>query len=233
MFKNILDLFAPGPTVALKTDKVTKPYVNPRWLFILDPGHGGIVNGNYVTAGKRSPKFEDGTVLCEGVNNRKNVNLVLKIAKNVGLNVIDIVSSENDVALQTRVQNANKYGQRAVYISFHSDAAGDGVNWHSAKGITVFTTKGQTLSDKFADLVYANLRGQFPELNMRQDMTDGDGDKEEDFFVLRKTVMPSVLLELGFHTNYDEAKFIMTETFRNKMAKAVVDSMLQWEKLMP
>ena len=44
-------------------------------IVILDNGHGGIhpTTNQYVTAGKRSPKFDDGSVLYEGVNNRDNV----------------------------------------------------------------------------------------------------------------------------------------------------------------
>jgi len=37
----------------------------------LDNGHGGIVDGQYCTPGKRSPKFEDGSQLFEGVYNRE------------------------------------------------------------------------------------------------------------------------------------------------------------------
>ena len=40
-----------------------------KYLYIFDPGHGGLVDGKYQTAGKRSPKFADGKVLFEGVNN--------------------------------------------------------------------------------------------------------------------------------------------------------------------
>ena len=34
---------------------------------LLDAGHGGMVNGNYVTPGKRSPKWNDLPQLFEGV----------------------------------------------------------------------------------------------------------------------------------------------------------------------
>ena len=38
----------------------------------IDCGHGGLdENGNYVTAGKRSPHPVDGKWFYEGVNNRK------------------------------------------------------------------------------------------------------------------------------------------------------------------
>lgn len=197
--------------------------------FILDPGHGGLVNGVYVTPGKRSPVFPDGSVLYEGVNNRKNVEAVKKLAESEGLKVVDIVNSNKDVSLVTRVKNANLYGTDAVYISFHSDAVGDGKTWEKAKGISVFTSIGQTKSDKFADIVFDKLKRAFPTMTMRECRVDGDSDKEHNFYVLVKTRMPAILLELGFHTNLEEARFIQTEEFRNLMARAVVDSMITWE----
>ena len=37
-----------------------------KYLWLFDNGHGGIIDGVYQTAGKRSPKWEDGTQLFEG-----------------------------------------------------------------------------------------------------------------------------------------------------------------------
>jgi N-acetylmuramoyl-L-alanine amidase len=227
MLKDFLNLI---PSLKSK-EEVSVGITNPKWTFLLDPGHGGIVNGEYVTPGKRSPLFPDGSVLYEGVNNRNNVKAVFNLAKNLGFKVVNMVAVEQDVSLISRVQAANSYGKKSVYISFHSDAAGNGTDWHSANGITVFTSKGQSLSDKFADIIFKHLRSQFPQMNFRQDMTDNDPDKEENFFVLQRTVMPAVLLELGFHTNFKEAQYIQTQDFRLKMSKAIVDAMFEWEKL--
>jgi N-acetylmuramoyl-L-alanine amidase len=234
MFKNIKNLLAGSAITSVpKLNSVETKIKNPQWTFILDPGHGGIVDGKYVTAGKRSPLFPDGSCLYEGVNNRDNVKRILKEAHKLGLRAIDIVDSESDISLGERVRRANLHGRKAVYISIHSDAAGDGIKWHPAKGITVFTSIGQTTSDKFADIVFKKLRNHFPTMNMRECNVDGDHDKEANFFVLQRTVMPAVLLELGFHTNFNEAQYIQTEEFKLKMAKAVVDSMYEWEKLNP
>ena len=41
-----------------------------KYIWILDNGHGGIINGVYQTAGKRSPIWADGTQLFEGEFNR-------------------------------------------------------------------------------------------------------------------------------------------------------------------
>lgn len=214
---------------------VPKP-MKSNYLYLLDPGHGGIVDGEYVTPGKRSPKFDDGSVLYEGVNNRDNVKRILKGLKEAGIECIDIVDSNKDISLKERVKRANKFHakRKCIYISIHSNGAGDGINWYNASGISVHTSIGQTESDKFGTEVINNLEKQFQnEVKWRQDTrSDGDKDKENNFYVLRKTTCPAILCELGFHTDKEEAKNILTEEWKNKVVKAIVDSVLAWEKIM-
>ena len=133
------------------------------YLYIFDPGHGGLIDGKYQTAGKRSPKFPDGRVLFEGVNNRDNVKRLMEKFKANGLDCIDIVDSNADISLGERVRKANALAKdrKCIYISIHSDAAGDGVKWHPASGISVWTSKGQTKSDIFASIVIDSLQEKF------------------------------------------------------------------------
>lgn len=203
------------------------------FLYIFDPGHGGMINGKYQTAGKRSPKFADGRVLFEGVNNRDNVQRLITKFRANGLDCIDIVNSESDVSLGERVRKANALAKdrKCVYISIHSDAAGDGVKWHSASGISVWTSIGQTKSDIFASLAIDELQTQFSSsIKWRTQMTDKDEDCEENFYVLKETRCPAILCELGFHTNEAETKRMMTIDYKDKICNALVTAALKWEK---
>ena len=203
-----------------------------KYLYIFDPGHGGLINGKYQTAGKRSPKFADGRVLFEGINNRDNVERIMTKFKSNGLDCVDIVSSDSDISLDKRVSEANKLAKtrKCVYISIHSDAAGDGIKWHSASGISVYTSKGQTKSDILASLVIDSLVDNFSNsVKWRFDNTDGDKDKEENFYVLAKTNCPAILCEFGFHTNEAETKRMMTMEFKNKIVDAMVAAAQKWE----
>jgi N-acetylmuramoyl-L-alanine amidase len=205
-----------------------------KYLYIFDPGHGGLVDGKYQTSGKRSPKFADGRVLFEGVNNRDNVIRIMKAFKENGLDCVDIVNSEYDVSLVERVKKANKLSKerKCIYISIHSDANGDGVKWDQASGMSVFTSEGQTKSDIFASIVIDSLQEKFlSTIKWRTDKTDGDEDKEENFYVLKNTDCPAILCELGFHTNEAETKRMMTLDYKNKIVDAMVASAIKWEKL--
>ena len=205
-----------------------------KYLYIFDPGHGGLVDGKYQTAGKRSPKFADGKVLFEGVNNRDNVQRIMKAFKENGLECVDVVDSENDVSLIERVKKANKLSKdrKCVYISIHSDANGDGVKWDQASGMSVYTSKGQTKSDIFASIIIDELYNKFTStIKWRTNNTDGDKDQEENFYVLKNTDCPAILCELGFHTNEAETKRMMTLDYKNKIVDAMVASAIKWEKL--
>lgn len=205
-----------------------------KYLYIFDPGHGGLVNGKYQTAGKRSPKFPDGRVLFEGVNNRDNVERIMAKFKANGLDCIDIVNSDLDISLGERVRKANALAKdrKCIYISIHSDAAGDGIKWHPASGISVWTSKGQTKSDIFASIVIDELQAKFLQsIKWRTNMTDGDEDWEENFYVLRETRCPAILCELGFHTNEAETKRMMTTEFKDKVVAALLAAALKWENL--
>ena len=48
-----------------------------KYIWLLDPGHGGLIDGVYQTRGKRSPPFADGSILYEGVFNRDVVSRIL------------------------------------------------------------------------------------------------------------------------------------------------------------
>jgi len=205
-----------------------------KYLYIFDPGHGGLVDGKYQTAGKRSPKFSDGRVLFEGVNNRDNVQRIMKAFRENGLECVDVVNSEYDVSLVERVKKANKLSKerKCVYISIHSDANGDGVKWDQASGMSVYTSKGQTKSDIFASIVIDSLQENFlSTIKWRTDKTDGDEDKEDNFYVLKNTDCPAILCELGFHTNEAETKRMMTLDYKNKIVDAMVASAIKFDKL--
>jgi N-acetylmuramoyl-L-alanine amidase len=210
--------------------------MNSNFLYILDPGHGGIdpETGKYVTAGKRSPAFDDGSVLYEGENNREIVKLLSQKLEDVGIDAIDIVNSHVDISLNERVRRANELGRelKCVYISIHSDAYGNGKTWTSPSGISVYTSVGQTKSDDFSEHVLDEMKCRFGDsVKFRVDNSDGDQDKEAHFYVLRKTSMPAILIEGGFHTNKIEATRMLTKEWKANFTQAIVDAIQVWETI--
>lgn len=58
----------------------------------------------------------------------------------------------------------------------------------------------------------------FPEKRMRKDMTDGDPDKEENFYILKHTSCPTVLTENFFMDTKDDCKLIFSGSGRQRVA---------------
>mgnify|MGYP003675595855 FL=1 len=190
-----------------------------KYLYILDSGHGGVdpSTGKYVTAGKRMVK--DGITFYEGVNNRDNVKRIMAGMKKEGLECIDIVNDWRDISLTERVIRANKIAKdrKCVYISIHSDANGNGKEWNSASGIGTYVyDKGSKSSNDLAKYMHQELVCNFSDLAKDRKI------KKCEFYVVRATSMPAVLLELGFHTNHAEVQLMLTDEWKRKVVNAVV-----------
>ena len=68
-------------------------------------------------------------------------------------------------------------------------------------------------------------REEYIDRNFRKDTADGDFDKEANFYILKYTKCPFVLLENFFHTNEDECKnILMSSEGQDKIVDAIVES---------
>ena len=217
------------------TIKPVEPTKDSNYLWLFDNGHGGIIDGVYQTSGKRSPEWDDGTILYEGEFNRAIVNRLMKLCADAGIDAINLVDTQEDVPLSKRTDKANdiyrkqrdKDGKPCIYVSVHAN----GFDEEQANGWSVYTSEGETKSDKVATILAAKAEAEFPDEYMRKDTRDGDVDKEANFWVLRKTVMPAILSENFFMTNYDNCHdYLLSEDGRDRIAKIHFEMIQQIEK---
>jgi N-acetylmuramoyl-L-alanine amidase len=52
--------------------------------------------------------------------------------------------------------------------------------------------------------------------------------KQDNFQVLRETIMPSVLVELGFLTNKKEGRYLNSKKGQDQMGNAIIDAVLNY-----
>lgn len=185
---------------------------------LLDAGHG------IDTPGKRSP---DGAFL-EYKWNREVAELAYSLLEEYGFDVDFVVTETNDIPLKTRVRRVNEVcslhgSHNVLLLSIHSNACGNGTDWMKAKGWSAYTTKGKTRSDIAAMCLYDAFEEEFKERTIRRDMSDGDPDWEEDFYIIKKTSCPAVLLENFFYDNKEECTFLLMEQTKNRVAKAILN----------
>ena len=190
-------------------------------VFLLDNGHGK------ETAGKCSPVWPDGSQLLEWEFARQMVRLIKEKAVSAGLLVVELVPETKDVPLADRCTRANSWHDvtiaRAVLLSMHSNAGG-------GTGFEVYTSRGNTMADYYATVIFTALKTAFPDLKMRSDLSDGDVDKEADFYILKHTRCPAVLCENLFMDNFADCRLLMQEDFRQKLADAYVEAMIKINK---
>jgi N-acetylmuramoyl-L-alanine amidase len=190
-----------------------------RHTWLLDPGHGGLIDDIYQTAGKRSPKFPDGSILYEGVFNRDVVGRIIKLCQENQIDCINLVDSEEDISLQHRVTKANllhKENQNSIYVSVHANAFGNGRDFNSAKGACSFHHYKSKNGKRLAEVLQRWIEDLTPFGN-RGVLSN---ETWANFYVLRKTHMPAVLSENGFMTNYDDALALMDPNVRQFVANA-------------
>lgn len=190
---------------------------------LIDPGHG------IDTPGKRSP---DGQFL-EYLWNRQVADMLLERLVAMGIDASLVVTETNDVTLRNRVNRVNTICNRlgasnVLLVSIHANAAGNGSAWMNAKGWSCYTSKGKTKSDQVAECLYDAFEEEFPERKIRKDLSDGDKDWEENFYVLEKSRCPAVLLENFFYDNKEECAWMLQEETKRRIASAAAKGIAKY-----
>ena len=190
---------------------------------LIDPGHG------IDTPGKRSP---DG-LFREYLWNRQVADLILDGLLSAGVDAALVVTETNDVSLRNRVNRVNSICNRlgasnVLLVSIHANAAGNVSAWMNAKGWSCYTSKGKTESDSLAECLYDAFEEEFQDRKIRKDMSDGDRDWEENFYVLQKSKCPAVLLENFYYDNREECAWMLQEETKKKIASAAVKGIIKY-----
>jgi N-acetylmuramoyl-L-alanine amidase len=159
---------------------------------VIDPGHGGVDRGGI--PGQRVPE----KVMTLDTARRLEIRL-----RAAGFRTVMTRRDDTFVSLPARVAIAN--AQRdAIFISIHYNATPRA----EAEGFeTYYFTRH---SAKLAAACYSRIIQAWP--GSRR------GIRTRGFFVIRKTVIPSVLVEPGFLTNPREAALISRPEVRQRIA---------------
>ena len=202
-----------------------------RLTVILGTAHGKNV------AGKRSPdgNFQEWQYSREIVEQLRAE--LTGQAQNVDVFVdmpgADVPLSQKE-ELTRRVSYVNhlcskRGSQNCIYVSIHVDAAASGDEWKTAGGWTAYTSTGRTRSDILAHYLYEaaekHLAGYAAKMEegkknvqygqnqkpFRKDTSDGDPDKEANFYVLTRTKCAAVLTENFFMDNKADVAFLQSE----------------------
>ncbi|MEB3255418.1 MAG: N-acetylmuramoyl-L-alanine amidase [Synechococcaceae cyanobacterium] len=177
-----------------------------RFRVVIDPGHGGPDPGAVGIGGLR----ETDVVLDVGLQ-------VARLLQARGVQVLLTRTSEVDVDLPPRVALANS-SAADVFVSLHANALS--MDRPDVNGIETFYFAGGR-SQSLAEAIQQQLMAISPG-------TPDRGARPGRFFVIRRTVMPSALAEMGFVTGEIDAPRLADPAYRRRLAQAVAAGILSY-----
>ncbi len=190
----LVALLVSGNSPAAQTSRTSGSSSSPITV-VIDAGHGGNDRG-----GIPGQRIAEKDMTLDVAQRLRNV-----LAAS-GYRVVMTRDSDVFVSLPARVAIANSY-RNAVFVCIHFNAT----KRMGAGGIeTYFYTRD---SLPLASAVHYYVAGGAPSANR--------GVRRRGFYVLRKTNVPSVLVECGFLTNPTEAAYAQTASYRQKLAEEI------------
>jgi N-acetylmuramoyl-L-alanine amidase len=175
-------------------------------LVVIDAGHGGTDLG---TQGK-APYCEEKKMTLQ------TARLLKKYLTQLGHRSIMTRTIDSFVPLERRVEIANQ-AHAALFISIHFNSARS----PNAKGIEVFffdskaNQKRAKGSQKLAQFILTRL--------VRRTKAVSRGVKKGNYYVLRETDMPAVIVEGGFVSNPQELSFLKDPAYLEQIARGIAD----------
>ncbi len=176
---------------------------------VIDAGHGGADPGKI------------------GINNALEKDINLQIAKNVeeiltgaGVHVVmtrkgeDGVSENKKEDMRKRVEIIDQ-ADAEIAVSIHQNSYSS----EAEKGAQVFYYGQSEEGMRAAEIIQNHLKLLDPE-NRRQ-------IKENDsYYILKNTKTPTVIVECGFLSNWEEAKKLTQESYQRDIAEVISEAIL-------
>ena len=204
-----------------KEEELPQEGGNPVFKIALGAGHG------LYTDGKRCMKSLDPNETREWWLNDRICDYVEGYLKDYEgyslLRLDDSDDGKDNPDLPVRVRNANNFGAD-IYLSVHHNA---GVNGGSGGGIMAFTAPG-------ASSASVAWRNELYDALIKHTGLKGNRSTpkaEGEYYVLKNTKMPAVLLELGFMDSKTDVPVILTDKYAQSCAKAIVEVIVARGKL--
>ena len=182
---------------------VPRSVPNSRAVVIIDPGHGGPDPGAVGIGGLQ----EKGLVLEIGQQ-------VAALLQQQGVQAVLTRSDDRDLDLEPRVQMAEQ-ANATVFVSIHANAIS-----MSRPDISGLETYYHQSGAQLAQTIHQTI--------LQATGARDRGVRTARFYVLRKTSMPSVLVEVGFVTGQEDATRLANPAYRSQMAVAIARGILQY-----
>jgi N-acetylmuramoyl-L-alanine amidase len=223
--------FLIAPTDDSGTDARMAAALNPGLpVVVIDPGHGGRDQGATANALVEKDLTLDLAFRTERLLQTYGFKTVLTRRDDTFLSLID------------RAEMANKY-ERSLFVSLHfnksESSAATGIETYYASQKVLpepqwtwagFFNKPQANDDVDTG---ENFAGYVQTALVSRTEAGNRGIKPKALYVVRHTKVPAILVEGGFISNLFEARLIATPQYRDRLAAAVVEGVIQYSNTLP
>ncbi len=184
---------------------------------VLDAGHGGDDPGKIGING--SLEKDINLAIAERVKFYLEANDIQVImTREDGEGLYDASASNKKVQdMKRRIEIMEASGAMAT-ISIHQNSYTE----EYVKGAQVFYHEDSPQGEKLAAILQEALRFRLDPDNHRQIKAN------DSYYLLKKTQMPTVIVECGFLSNSQEAALLVTEEYQDRVAWAIAMGILQF-----
>ncbi|MBD2203973.1 N-acetylmuramoyl-L-alanine amidase [Calothrix sp. FACHB-1219] len=174
-------------------------------LVVIDPGHGGKDSGAPGLGGL----LEKDVVLPIGIQ-------VARILERNGVQVVLTRDADFFVELQGRVDIAERVNATA-FVSIHANSVD---KRSDVNGLEVYYyDSGYALAETVRNSILNNIS-----------TIKDRGTRKARFYVLRKSSMPSILVETGYMTGREDNPRLGNPAYQSRMAEAIANGILRYLK---
>lgn len=199
-------------TVDIESMKDYNPSNGIKYV-VIDAGHGGKDPG---AIGET-----DGTKYNEKEITLDVARLVRDRLQAEGINVIMTRSDDSYPTLSERAVLANQ-NDAAMFVSIHVNSA---ANAPKANGIEVYYASKN--NNDFYGLTSKKFAATVLDKMLEETGARSRGVKTENHLVTRSSLMPAILIELGFISNEDEIELLIDPTYQQKLADGISEGIIE------
>ncbi|KYG29685.1 hypothetical protein AZF04_08495 [Alkalihalobacillus trypoxylicola] len=205
LFENIPDVNMEWTNEQISERTFEEEHIEYKYKVVIDPGHGGSDPGAIGFSGSYEKDF--------------TLSLSTKVFKLLTekYQIGATMTREGDQHLSSKTKdrpNIANHLEADLFISIHANIFEDS----TVTGTETFYYDEDSKS--LADIIHKHV--------IEATGYHDRGVKVGNFFVLKDTEMPAALLELGYLTNQEQEEDMLSESFQNRVALAIVEGIIEY-----
>ncbi len=228
-------------------------FAQEKFTVVLDAGHGGKDPGrpakNY---SEKDIALKIVLLVGEYLKKNKDIDVIYTRSKDVFIELDERGKIANDananlfVSIHCNAFHTQAYGTETYVLGLHANKQNfevakhensviflednyeekyEGFDPNSPESVIGLTLMQEEYLDESL-LLASNIQNNFTNKLNRKNR----GVKQAGFVVLHQTYMPSVLIETGFITNYEEGKFLNSKNGQEKISRSIADAVEKYKK---